>query len=312
MRKCRNCRSLLLGDVECCPRCGAPVPVAVGFAPAVTSSGAAPSAAPAAPTAVEPAPSWPPAPAASLAAPVALRAPGDAPRVPSYGRLSIPSPVASVPPGAASGPAPGAPLPLHDAWQPIAFETPVKTATRHKSWPRVALAVAVVLVVGAAVMHLRSDPLPAGTSDFVAGKGVTYTSPDGAFQVQLPQQPQVTQQTLSLNGVNDPIYLGVVQSSSYVIEVASLVSPVPFRSHVNDVLDEMASHSVKSAHGIGVRKVTTMHGSQPALDARFNVNGHVAHMLVVASDASVILLLVYAKSGTDRLYKALDDSLLIR
>ena len=39
------------------------------------------------------------------------------------------------------------------------------------------------------VMHLRSDPVPKDAEAFVAGKGVTYTSPDGSFQVQLPQQP---------------------------------------------------------------------------------------------------------------------------
>jgi hypothetical protein len=264
-----------------------------------------PSTAPAEATA--PAPSWPPAPA-TPSAPTA----GPSSRVPSYGRLSIPSPVASAPLGAPPAPAPSTTPPAYEAWQPYVTETPAATAAGHKPWARVALAVVIVLVVGAAIMHLRSDPLPAGTSDFVAGKGVTYTSPDGAFQVQLPQQPQVIQQTFTLNGVSAPLYIGVNQSNSYVIEVASIVSPVPFGSRVNDALNEMAAQRVKSAHGVGVRQVTTMHGSQPALDARFKANGHVAHMLVVATDSSVILLMVYAKSGTDRLYKALDDSLLIR
>jgi hypothetical protein len=88
---------------------------------------------------------------------------------------------------------------------------------------------------------------------------------------------------------------------------------VPFdQSRVHDALDEMATQGVKSAHGTGVRKVMTMHGAQPALDARFKADGHVGHMLVIATDSSIILLFVYAKSGTDRLYKALDESLLIR
>jgi hypothetical protein len=281
MRRCSSCRSLLLGDLDSCPRCNAPLRVAVGVAPA-----AAPApAAFAAPTVAAPTPAWPPAPAA----PSAPSAPAP------YGRLSIPTPGAFTPA------------------QQYVVETPAKTATLRKPWARVALAVAVVLVVGAAIMHLRSDPLPAGTTAFVSGDGVTYTSPDGAFQVQLPQQPEVQHHMLTINGVNAPLYLGIVQTHSYAIGVASLVSPVPFnRSRINDALDAMASQGVKSAHGTGVHKVMTMHGAQPAIDARFKVNGHVGHMLAVATDSSIILLFVFAKSGTDRLYKALDDSLLIR
>jgi hypothetical protein len=298
MRKCPNCRSLLLGDVESCPRCGAPVPVAVGVAPAAT----APVAAPASPT-------WPPAPAAGS---VAASAPEDGgSRVPSYGRLSIPPPVAPAPPGYAPASAPAAPLPAYEQWQATAATSPVKTSISHNPWARVALAVVVALVVGAAVMHLRSDPLPAGTSDFVAGKGVSYVSPDGAFSVLLPQQPQVAHETIALNGVNVPIYIGLVQSDSYVIGVESIISPVPFGSHVNDDLQELASHGVKSAHGFAVRTVATMHGAQPAIEAHFKANGHVGHMLVVATDSSMILLFVYAKTGTDRLFKAVDQSLVI-
>jgi hypothetical protein len=201
----------------------------------------------------------------------------------------------------------------YDPWQQATVTSPVKTNVIHKPWARVALAVAIVLVVAAGVMHLRSNPLPAGTSDFVAGQGVTYTSPDGAFQVKLPQQPQVDHRMLNVNGVNAPLYIGVVQSNSYVIGVASVVSPVPFdHSHVNDALDEMATQGVKSAHGTGVRKVMTMHGAKPAMDARFKTNGHVGHMLVIATDSSIVLLFVYAKTGTDRLFKALDESLLVR
>jgi hypothetical protein len=315
MRRCSSCRSLLLGDVELCPRCGAPVAVAVGVGPAVTSSTPPPTAA-----------AWPPAPARAPTAssapaswPPATTAPAPAatpPRAPSYGRLSIPSPVAAAPLGAAPAPVtptPTAPAPVYDAWQPYVVEAPAKTAIHHNPWARVALAVAIVLVAGAAIMHLRSDPLPAGTSAFVAGEGVTYTSPDGAFQVQLPQQPQVQHQMLNVNGVRAPLYIGFVQANSYVIGVASIVSPVRFdRSRINDALDAMATQGAKSSHGTGLRKVMTMHGSQPAIDARFKVDGHVGHMLAVATDSSIILLIVYAKSGTDRLFKALDDSLIIR
>src|SRR5262245_51535616 len=295
MRKCGQCRSLLLGDVETCPRCGAPVPVAVGVAPAVTSAGSPPApsvaapapswpSAPPAPTAAAPSwapapaappPSWPPAPApaapapawgapvapapswppAPPAGPAASAAPAsETSRAPSYGRLSIPPPVPPTPVGAAYAPAaPAAQAPVSDAWQPFVIAAPAKPAIHHKPWARVALAVVVALVVGAAVMHLRSDKMPAGTSAFVAGNGVTYSSPDGAFQVQLPEQPQVQRQTLNFNGVRAPLYIGVVQTNSYVIGVASIVSPTRFsRSRVNDALDAMATQGAKSAHGTGL------------------------------------------------------------
>jgi hypothetical protein len=296
----------LLGDVETCPRCGAPVRVAVGAGPAAITSTAPPAPA----VVPAPAPSWPPAPPAPAAPPASGSL-----QAPSYGRLSIPSPIGPAPASAPapSGPAPAPAPPAHDAWQPYVVDTPVKTAAGHKPWARVALAVVVVIVVAAAIMHLRADPLPAGTSDYVAGKGVTYTSPDGAFQVLLPQQPQMQHEMLSINGVNAPLYMGIVQTNSYVIGVASIVSPVPFkRSGVDDALDEMTSQGVKNAHGTSVRKVSTMHGDQPAVDLRFKANGHVGHMLAVATDSSVVLMFVYAKSGTDALYKALDNSLLVR
>jgi hypothetical protein len=113
--------------------------------------------------------------------------------------------------------------------------------------------------------------------------------------------------------VHAPLYAGFVQTNSYAIGVASIVSPVPFnRSRIDDALDAMATQGAKSTHGTGLRKVMTTHGSQPAIDARFKVNGHVGHMLAVATDSSIILIFVYAKSGTDRLFKALDESLIIR
>jgi hypothetical protein len=297
MRKCGNCRSLLLGDVQSCPRCGAPVPVALGVGPGASASVAA-------------------APGPATSAPPAARSASTsaAPTVPSYGRLSIPSPVPSAPVGATSGPeAPGAPPLLREAWQPVAIETPAAAATRYKPWARVALAVAVLLVVGAAAMHLRSDPLPAGTSAFVSGQGITYTSPDGTFQVQLPQQPQVERRTIPVNGVNSTLYIALVQSAAYEAGVASVVFPAAFdRSRINDALDEMTSQGVKTANGTSVHKTLTTHGAQPALEAKFTAgDGYSGRMLVIASGSSLIMVIVHAKTGTERLYRALEESLLI-
>ena len=312
MRKCRNCRSLLLGDVESCPRCGAPVPVAVAAGSWTSAAGstAPPSAAPG-PSSWSP----PPAPPATPAAPAPPGA--GAPIVPSYGRLSIPSPVASAPigaePAAAPG-TPGAPPPLREVWQPVLTETPAKVASRPKPWGRVALAVAIALVVGAGVMHLRSgDPLPAGTSEYVAGHGVDFVSPDGTFQVQLPAQPEVDHKAISVNGVNSTLYIAITQSDAYEMGVASVVFPVPFdQSRLNAALDDMTSEGVKSANGTSVSKTLTTHGSEPAMEVKFKAgDGYAGRMLVIASGKSLIMVIVHAKSGTDRLYKALEESLII-
>jgi len=312
MRKCRNCRSLLLGDVESCPRCGAPVPVVVGVGSVPASATAASPASPA-PT---PSPSWLPAPAPPVPAASAPSAPaGAAPIVPSYGRLSIPPPVPAAPIGTTPGTAaPGAAPPLREVWQPVVIESPAKAAPRRKPWAVTALGVVIALVVGAGVMHLRSDPLPAGTSAFVAGRGVTYTSPDGAFQAELPKQPEMDHQTLNVNGVHAQLYIALAQSDSYEMGVASVVLPVAVDpSRINDALDEMTSAGVKSANGTSVHKTLTTHGSLPALEVKFKAgDGYSGRMLVIASGSSLIMVLVHAKTGTDRLYKALEESLLIR
>jgi hypothetical protein len=302
MRKCRSCGSLLLGDVEACARCGAPLPVAVGASPAIAASASGSPSAPPAPPAAPLPPATGPAPAQS------------APAVPSYGRLSIPAPVPVAPVGTSpsGGGSTGAP-PLREAWQPVAIAVPV-AAPRKKPWARVALALAVIIVVGAGILHLRSDPLPAGTSAFVAGNGVTYTSPDGVFQVQLPQNPQVEHETISVNGLSAPFYLGLVTSDSYEMGAASVVYPGSFDpARVNDALDAMATQGVKGANGTSVVKTPTMHGAEPAIDVKFKAgDGYSGRMLVVANGGSVVMLIVHAKSGTDRLFKALEESLLIR
>lgn len=143
MRKCVSCGSLLLGEVSVCGRCGTTP---------LTASIAAPDAA----SAGTPAP-----------------APGPT-QAPSYGRLSIPSP-AGAPAGIgvapASVPTPPAP-PFQETWQPVTMPEAV-APPRATRLGLIALALAVVVVGALLVTHLRSDPLPAGTSAFVSGGGYT-------------------------------------------------------------------------------------------------------------------------------------------
>jgi hypothetical protein len=56
-----------------------------------------------------------------------------------------------------------------------------------------------------------------------------------------------------------------------------------------------------------------MRGTLPAIEGEFNApDGYSARVLVVARGATMIMVLVHARSGTDRLYKALESQLLIR
>src|SRR5262249_34578721 len=160
---------------------------------------------------------------------------------------------------------------------------------------RVALAVAIAMVVGAGVMHLRSgDPLPSGTSAFVAGHGVDFVSPDGTFQAQMPTQPEVDRKTITVNGVNSTLYIAISQSDAYEMGVASVVFPAPFdSSRLNDALDQMTSEGVKSANGTSVSKTLTTHGSQPAMEVKFKAgDGYSGRMLVIASGSSLIMVIV--------------------
>lgn len=218
--------------------------------------------------------------------------------------------------GGASGGAPAdAAAPLREAWQPVVIAAPTVPAKRGgKPWARVAFAVVIALVIGAGAMHLRSHPLPAGTSAFVAGHGVTYTASDGSFQVDLPRQPEVQQKTFTANGMNSTLNLALVQSDAYEMGVASVVFPVSYdHSKIDEALDDMATEGVKSANGTSIKKVQTTHGAEPALDVRFKAgDGYSGRMLVISTDSAIVMVLVHAKTGTDRLYKALEDSLLIR
>jgi len=322
MRKCSSCGYLLLGDGEVCARCGGPVvagrPVRVPAAAAAPAGGATtPTGGTAVPpanswAAATPPPAWPPAPSGPGSVPApSVPSAQPTPAVPSYGRLSIPPPVSAPPPG---NPSAGAPLvPLRESWEPATVTAPV-AKRRPKVWAQLALVVAIVLVAGAAVVHMHSDPLPAGTSGFVAGGGVTYDSPDGSFEVQLPQTPTTDQEAITVNNVTATLFTALSSTSDYEIGAADIAFPsvVP-AARVNDMLDAALTKGVDGTHGTLVKKIFTRHGVLPAIEGHFNApDGYRAEILVVSNGWSLVLLIVHSKTGTDRLFKALEDSLIIR
>lgn len=289
MRKCGSCGYLLLGDGDSCGRCGALLPAAA----------AGPAAAPG------------PAVAQDPAAP--LRSP--------FGRLSIPAPVpvAATTPAAASGagsPPPPAPD-TRSQWSPA---VPPEMVTVASGAPRatrlgvIALVMALAFAAGFGVMHLRSDPLPAGTSAFVDGKGVTYTSTDQSFQVRLPQAPTLDTSTMTLNSMTATIFTATTEGNGYQIAVASIEFPDRLTSaQVKAALDAAFKERISIEGGKVEQKDLTMRGTLPAVEGRVDAGGgRHAHMLIVASDTALVLIAVAAKSGTDRLYKALEASLVVR
>jgi hypothetical protein len=178
----------------------------------------------------------------------------------------------------------------------------------------IALVMALAFAAGFGVMHLRSDPLPAGTSAFVDGKGVTYTSTDQSFQVLLPQAPTLDTSTVTLNSMTATIFAATTEGNGYQIAVASIEFPDRLTSaQVQAALDAAFRERISVAGGKVEQKDLTMRGKLPAVEGRFDAGGgRHAHMLIVASDTALILIAVAATSGTDRLYKALEASLVVR
>jgi hypothetical protein len=280
MRKCASCGSLLLGEADACARCGA----ALTTPPA----GAA----------------WPPEPASAEPRQIAPLATG-------IGRLSIPSPVPPPPPTDQAG----APPEFQQSWQPVTVAAPVPTK-RSTPWGQVVVAVAIALVVGLAVLHLNSgEKLPAGTSAFVSGSGgVTYTSPDGSFQAQLPAAPVASHMTQSMSGQPVVVYMAVLEDPNYEMVAGSFTFPsaVP-ADRMTALLDQVMTAGIKGLNGSVTHKTLTTRNSNPAIEGSFKLpDGYDAKVLAVSTGSTLILAVVHAKTGTGRLFKAFEDSLIIR
>jgi hypothetical protein len=288
MRQCDGCGYLLLGDGDTCNRCGAALPALSAAATAATPT-ATPTAMPARPTAVPP-----PGPA---------RRPTPPPPPP------LPRPVRPGPPIPDMG-LPNAPA--WDRWAPPAPTTPARTKNRSS----VGLVLVVVLVsatlgfVGYTRFVAQPERVPEGTSDFAAGRGVTYTARDGSFSVQLPAQPRVETAPLTVNGMTATIFAASVTGADYELGAASITLPVSIDGNeVTEVLDQALRVGVASADGemLGKRRFTR--GGLPAIEATFEApDGYRAKVLVVGAGERLYVLFAHAKQGTDALFRALDRS----
>ncbi len=133
------------------------------------------------------------------------------------------------------------------------------------SWPRCSRS-----ALGLAALHFRSDPLPAGTSTFASGGGVTYTAPDGGFQVLLPQTPALDQRTATVDGATATVYAAAVTTNDYVIGAVSVVLPDSVLSRrIDDVLDAALTGGINGVNGKLVHKSMLTHDTLPAIEGSF-------------------------------------------
>ena len=288
MRKCDACGYLIFGDHDACNHCGAAlVPATVGAAaPAATAASAATAPAASPPTR--------PGPASGLPAPQPLWTP----------RAPIAPPPGPVAPAGPVGP------PVFDQWRPPVISTPPAKPKRSKGLPALALVVLVAFGAIGYMVKSRGSAVPAGTSAFVAGHGVDYSPADGSYTTSFPEQPVVQSSPVTVGDYSMTISMASVSKNDYEMATASMQLParVP-ADRVDELLDDSLKGGIDEANGTLVSKQYITRGGLPAIDAKLKApDGYSAHVLVLLGGDKLYVLLVHAKTGTDRLYRALDAS----
>ena len=227
---------------------------------------------------------------------------------------------AAVPPaapvfGSAVAPAESVPAPIaREYWSPPG---PAVTTKEGRAKPRTLLALVAVASMAfgwVAVGHfLPGDPLPPGTSAFVAGHGVPYSSPDHTFDASFPSTPTVEQRAIPVASWSATLSLGQAQTDDYEVVAASMVLPIS----IPDGQAEAAVHDIvefgtaaTNSHIASEKPVVEDGVSGVEVRAKVS-DGYSARLMVLSSGRRIFLLGVHAKTGTDRLYKALVDSLVL-
>ena len=92
---------------------------------------------------------------------------------------------------------------------------------------------------------LGADPLPSGTSAFVAGQGFRYSSPDHTFDARFPQAPTVSRETIPVATSSATISLAQVQTDDYEVVAGSMVLPIPIPStDIGNTLEKILEQAV--------------------------------------------------------------------
>jgi hypothetical protein len=285
MQKCDSCGYLLFGDADSCKHCGAAL---ASEAPVELVTAGAPVAA-APPVAAPPLMAPPPPPPI----PPSLRPPA-----PELGR----SPVA------------------HDYWGAPGNPVAARPPRPPKNLPGTrALLIALIVIVSMAFgfvsvqRALNGDSLPAGTSEFVAGRGVPYASPDRTFDAQFPSTPTVEQRQIPVATSSATTNMAQVQTDDYEIVAASMVLPISIPANqVDGALHEILRAGVAATNGEVTTEKRVVVAGVAGVEVRAKVSdGYGARVMVLSSGNRIYMLGVHAKRGTDRLYDALVNSFLM-
>jgi len=155
--------------------------------------------------------------------------------------------------------------------------------------------------------------LPAGTSAFAHGNGVSYSDPDGAYTAQFPTRATFETKDIDVDGGTLTANLASVSvDNSYEMGIASMPIAVP-ADKVDDSLKAGTDGFVTDANGTVLSQKRGTLGVAQTLDTRLKVDdGYTAHILVVISSGEMYVLFVHAKHGTDPLFSALDKSFVPR
>jgi hypothetical protein len=177
----------------------------------------------------------------------------------------------------------------------------------------VAVIVFVALAGGGYLLKSRGSQVPAAAADFVKGEGIPYTSADGTYTAQMPEAPDIVQQPITVQGVTVNMSAAVLQRDDYQMATASILLPVDVEhSNLDDVLDSALDGGLSVVSGERFRAERTTRGGLPALDASIKgPDGYRARVLVMASNNKMYVLFALAKTGTDKLFDALDESFVV-
>ena len=195
-------------------------------------------------------------------------------------------------------------------WQPPPMPAAPVSSTRRPN--RLVSLLLAILVSGAVGYWFTShhDSLPGGTSAFASGHGITYTASDNSYTAQFPEPPTVDNAPKTVGNVTMSINSALVSKDDYEMGAASIELPVKVPSErVNELLADALDGGVNRIDGTIISKQRTTRGGFPALDARFKApDGYTAHAIVFMNSRELYVLFVHAKTGTEKLFQALNKS----
>jgi hypothetical protein len=211
--------------------------------------------------------------------------------------------------------APSAPVPefapVARDWQPLPPSTPPRRAKRSKA--RIVMP-AIVLALGmgiyGAVLHPGKNALPSGTSAFAKGDGIDFQSPDGSYLARFPKTPTTSRDSESVDQYMVVINSATVETDDYEMATASFALPaVPTTAQANELLVDESKAAVSRVNGTDAQQTPMTRAGFPAVETTFKgPDGYKAKMLVMLDGKWTFMFLVHSKTGTDKLFAALDKS----